>query len=43
MTSSWEYDRAVGELPVCSKCNEQLIFNMFYEHYYCPTCKKKYI
>jgi rubredoxin len=44
MTSSWEYDYAVGENPTCSiHSNERLLFNMFYEYYYCPICKKKYI
>lgn len=44
MTSrSWEYEKAIGEFPDCNKCNEKLVYNLFYGYFYCPICKQKYI
>ena len=44
MTSrSWEYEKAIGEFPDCNKCNEKLVYNLFYGYFYCPVCKQKYI
>ena len=42
-SASWEYEKAIGEFPNCNKCNEKLVYNLFYGYYYCPACKQKHI